>query len=102
MLEEARFEEGLKRLAFDHTLTSLSNPIRRNILRLLSLVTNMRLIEIARELNIEDHTKVAFHLKVLKEGGIIGQDKEERSYFLTEEGKKTLECLRILENYLST
>ena len=29
----------------------------------------MRLMEITRELGIEDHTKVVFHLQILKEAG---------------------------------
>ena len=60
----------------------------------------MRLMEIVRELEIEDHTKVVFHLKVLKESSIIEQDKD-KSYSLTEEGERILSGLKILENYLS-
>ena len=59
----------------------------------------MRLMELVRELNIDDHTKVIFHLKILKEAGIIEQD-EDKSYSLTNEGIKALECLKVLENYL--
>lgn len=100
VLEEARFEEGIMKLDLDFTLSSLSNYIRRNIIRLLSLRTGMHFMEITRELGIEDHTKVVFHLKMLKESGIIEQDKD-KLYFLTKEGEKTLDCLKILENYLS-
>ncbi|MBI4688199.1 MAG: response regulator [Nitrospirae bacterium] len=99
-LEESRFEEGIKRLDMDYTLSSLSNSIRRKIIKLLSMKDGMHLMEIVRELAIDDHTKVVFHLKILKESGIIEQDKE-KSYFLTKEGKKTLDCLNILESYLS-
>ena len=59
----------------------------------------MRLMEITRELGIDDHTKVIFHLKLLKEAGIVQQDKE-KSYSLAKEGTKTIDCLRMLENYL--
>jgi DNA-binding NtrC family response regulator len=100
VLEEARFEEGIKKLDLDYALSSLSNPIRRNIIKLLSSIKGMRLMEITRVLDIDDHTKVVFHLKRLEESGIIGQDKD-RSYLLTREGEKILDCLRILENYLS-
>lgn len=100
-IEESRFEEGIKKLDLDYTLSSLSNPIRRKIIRLLCSRTSMRFMEITRELGIEDHTKVVFHLRMLKEAGIIEQDKE-KSYVITKEGEKTLDCLRILENYLST
>ncbi len=100
VLEESRFEEGIKKLDMDFTLSSLTNSIRRKIIKLLHRNKGMHLMEITRALDIEDHTKVVFHLKMLKDSEIIGQDKR-KSYFLTKEGEKTLECLKILENYLS-
>lgn len=100
VIEESRFEEHGAKLEIDYALISLANPIRRNIIRLLCSRKSMRLMEITKELDIEDHTKVVFHLKMLKESGIIEQDKE-KSYHLSEEGQKTFNCLRILEHYLS-
>ena len=100
VIEEGRFEESITKLNLDYTLSSLANPIRRNIIRLLHARKSMRLMELVRELEIEDHTKVVFHLKVLKESGIIEQDKD-KSYSLTEEGERILSGLKILENYLS-
>ncbi|OGW57743.1 MAG: hypothetical protein A2Z09_06985 [Nitrospirae bacterium RBG_16_43_8] len=100
VIEEGRFEESITKLNLDYTLSSLANPIRRNIIRLLHARKSMRLMELVRELAIEDHTKVVFHLKVLKESGIIEQDKD-KSYSLTEEGERILSGLKILENYLS-
>jgi len=99
-IEEARFEEGVKKLNLDYTLNSLSNYIRRSIIRMLWLQKKMRLMEITKELEIDDHTKVVFHLKMLKEAGIITQDKD-KSYTLTKEGERIYDCLKILENYLS-
>jgi len=100
MLEEVRFEEGIKKLNLDYTLNSLSNYIRRRIIRMLWLKKKMRLMEMTKELEIEDHTKVVFHLKTLKEAGIVAQDKA-KTYTLTKEGEKIFDCLKILENYLS-
>lgn len=101
VFEEVRFEEGIKKLDLDYALDTLSNPVRRKIMELFCSKTNMRLTEITKKLNIEDHTKILFHLKALKEKGIIEQD-EEKSYSLTEEGEKTLNCLKALKNYFST
>lgn len=98
VLEEARFEVCVNNPDLDRTLSSLANPIRRNIIKLLHARENMRLMEITRELGIDDHTKVLFHLKLLKEAGIIEQDKE-KSYSLAKEGTRTIACLRMLENY---
>ena len=99
VLEEARFEEGMKKLDFDSTLSSIASPIRRNILQLLNARDSLRLMELTRELGIEDHTKVVFHLKMLREAGIIEQDLE-KSYSLTREGHKTLACLKTMEQLL--
>ncbi len=100
VLEEAKFEEGLNKMDLDHTMSSLSNSIRRDIMKLLSVRNRMRLMEITRELGIEDHTKVNFHMKILKESGVIEQD-DDKSYSLTMEGKRTMECLKMIENYIS-
>jgi len=101
VLEEAKFEECVNKLDFDQALNSLASPIRRNIIKLLHAREKMRLMEITRELGFDDHTKVIFHLKILKEAGIIEQD-DEKSYSLAKEGMKTLTCLRTLEHYLLT
>lgn len=98
-LEEAKFEACLGKPDLESTLSSLANPIRRNIIKLLHTREKMRFMEITRELGIDDHTKVAFHLKLLKEAGIIDQDRE-KAYSLAKEGTKTIESLRMLENYL--
>jgi len=60
----------------------------------------MRLMELTRELEIADHTKVIFHLKTLKEANIIDQGSD-KSYFLTPEGYRVLGCLNILETHLT-
>jgi DNA-binding response OmpR family regulator len=99
-LEEAKFDKEIKRLDLDYTLGSLSSSLRRRIIKLLYQANGMHLMEITRALDIEDHTKIVFHLKTLKESGIIRKDKE-KSYFLTREGEKTLSCLKILEDHLS-
>lgn len=100
VLEEAKFEERMDKVFFDQTLTSLANPIRRNILKLLQSRDRMRLMEITRELAIDDHTKVIFHLKMLKEAGAI-EKNEDKYYYLTEAGKSTIDCLKTMEkNYL--
>lgn len=99
VLEEARFEEGMKKLNFEQVLRSVASPIRRKILKLLHAGGRLRLMEITRELGIEDHTKVVFHLRILKEAGSIEQD-EEKSYLLTSEGVKTLDCLKTMEQTL--
>jgi len=100
VIEELRFEGDIKKLKLEGTLSSLSNSIRREIIRMFQTNPKIRMMETARKLDIEDHTKVIFHLKILKEARILKQDKK-RAYLLTKEGQKVLECLNILDNYLS-
>lgn len=99
-IEELRFEGNIKKLKLEGTLSSLSNSIRREIIRLFQTSKKIRLMETARKLDIEDHTKLIFHLKTLREAKILRQDMKH-AYMLTKEGKKVLECLNILDNYLS-
>lgn len=99
VLEEAKFEEGMKKLDIDRTLSSLANPIRRNILKILRDRDDIHLMELARDLGIDDHTKVVFHLRILKEAEMIEQNRS-RAYFLTKEGLRMVECLHTLERHL--
>lgn len=97
VLEEAKFEENMEKAFFDQTLSSLANPIRRSILKLLQSRDQMRLMEITRELGIDDHTKVIFHLKILKEAGTI-EKNVNKYYYLTAAGMSTIDCLKTMEN----
>lgn len=98
--ENAAFEKYLNRLDVNAVMHSLSNFTRRSILKLISPCAGMRLTEIKKALKIDDHTKVVFHLKLLREAGLIEQ-KKDKSYVLTPEGRKVLDCLGIMQNYLS-
>ena len=100
VLEEASFDVSNGTLDIDFALSSLSNPIRRQIIHFLDTRKKMRLMELTRELEIADHTKVIFHLKTLKEANIIDQGSD-KAYFLTPEGYRVLGCLNILETHLT-
>ncbi|TAL23177.1 MAG: response regulator [Nitrospirae bacterium] len=99
-LEEKKFDQEIKALNLERALFSLSNPIRRNIVTALKSEPNKHFMEITRELGIEDHTRIVFHLKTLKDAGVVEQD-EGKSYSLTKGGEKILEFIRILEGYFS-
>jgi YesN/AraC family two-component response regulator len=98
-LEETEFNRSEKKLDLNFTFGSLSNPLRRIIMKLLYQNDTMHLMEITRALKIEDHTKVVFHLKVLRESSLIEQHGD-KTYYLSREGEKTLSCLKIFENIL--
>jgi DNA-binding response OmpR family regulator len=100
-LEEASFEKRGDKRSFHDVLSSLSSPIRTEIMRLLHKREHARLIEITKELGIEDRTKVLFHLKKLQESGIVEHNRDNL-YSLTTAGERSLACLRILETHLAS
>ncbi|MBW2689741.1 MAG: helix-turn-helix transcriptional regulator, partial [Deltaproteobacteria bacterium] len=69
--------------------------IRREILLLINREGKLRFMDIPRKLEIEDHTKVNFHLKVLKEANLIKQDEMKR-YLLSPAGRKVIDCLQLV------
>lgn len=94
-LEVLKFEQQLSEPGMDETLASLSNPLRRQILAVLSSKGEMRFMDITRHLGVSDHTKVNFHLKNLKASNLISQDRE-KSYSLTPHGVKMIDYLHLL------
>lgn len=99
-LEEAKFVSCKTFLDMDNTFASLSNVFRRRILTLLAKDEKNKFMDIARKLEIEDHTKMNFHLKVLKEADFVEQD-DEKCYRLTNHGRKVTECLDFIVKSLT-
>lgn len=105
ILEESKFEEKLRQSAnaqklskeynldVDAVIKSLSNPVRREIIELLYEHSKSRFTDIKEELGIEDATKLSFHLRTLKNAGLVEQDSE-RVYSLCATGKKIMEVLK--------
>jgi DNA-binding NtrC family response regulator len=101
VLEEAKFKRNTRDINLDFVLSSLANPIRRQIMRAIFLHSRMRLMEITRHLEVDDHTKVVFHLRNLREAGMIAQD-DEKFYNLTTEGNNALACLDTIEVHFAS
>ncbi len=101
MLEMAKFEHQQVDPGMDEALACLANQIRRQILAALSENGEMRFMDITRTLGISDHTKVGFHLKTLKAGNLITQNRE-KIYRLTPQGKKIFDCLHLLAQKISS
>jgi len=93
--EEATFECCKGVLLTDEAFSCLANPLRRQILLLVHRDGELRFMDITRALGIEDHTKVNFHLRVLKEAALVEQDAR-KSYTLTVDGKRVIECMRVI------
>lgn len=99
-LEEARFTTCGATLNMDTIMACMANPLRRRILFSLEQEKSLRFMDICRHLEIEDHTKMNFHLKILKEAGLLGQD-EQKLYHLNDQGRQVVECARFLMKKLS-
>jgi DNA-binding response OmpR family regulator len=95
-LEEAKFQECKAVLGMDETFNSLANSIRREVLLLIYSEGKVKFMDICRKLEIEDHTKVNFHLKVLKDSNLLKQD-ERKCYLLSKAGRKAIDCLQIIK-----
>lgn len=100
VLEEARLRKGHTVLDMDATFGCLANPLRREILRLLNRERRLRFMDIARSLGVSDHTKINFHVKMLRDAELLCQD-ERKFYHLTRAGEKLVDCLEQLTQNLT-
>jgi DNA-binding response OmpR family regulator len=98
-LEEARLQTCQSVLNVEDTFNCLANALRREILYLLAHEGRLRFMDIARKLEIEDHTKVNFHLKVLRDARFLEQDAR-KFYVLSKEGRKAVDCIQVVVNKL--
>lgn len=95
VLAEAEFGKHLHILDSD-VIKAISNPIRKDAVKLLDKEGKLKFTEIKNMLRIDDPTKLSFHLRVLKTYNIVEQDSD-RVYMLTPEGKKLIESLKRTE-----
>ncbi len=100
VLEEARFDSCMTSLDLDTVLSCLSNPLRRQILAHVEQEGGLRFMDICRKLELTDHTKMNFHLKILKEADFLDQD-DNKIYLLTSLGTQVLGCMRVLMKKLA-
>lgn len=94
-LEEARLRQCHAVVDVEDTFNCLANAMRREILFLLAREGRMRFMDIPRKLAVEDHTKVNFHLRVLREARFIEQDVR-KFYLLSKEGRKVVDCMQVV------
>lgn len=95
ILTEKDFENYPALLNSD-ILKAISNPIRKDTVKLLDKEGKLKFTEIKNSLKISDPTKLSFHLRVLKSYNVIEQDSE-KVYMLAPMGKKLMESLKRIE-----
>lgn len=78
----------------DKVIKALSNPIRRGTAEFLK-GKKASFTEIWKTLEVDDPTKLSFHLRVLKQAHLIDQDPH-KIYFLTESGTRAIDLIENL------
>lgn len=91
-VHEAELERYPKILD-SNIIKAISNPIRKDTVKLLDKAGKLKFSEIKNILKIDDGTKLSFHLRVLKSYNVIEQDSD-KIYMLTHEGRKLMENLK--------
>ncbi len=94
-LAEAEFDKCSQILDSD-VIKSISNPIRKDTIKLLDKAGKLKFTDIRNALKIDDATKLSFHLRILKSYNVIEQDSE-KIYMLTPEGKNLMKSLRSID-----
>jgi|Deesub1362B_J571_1020462.scaffolds.fasta_scaffold01217_7 DNA-binding response OmpR family regulator len=91
-LEEARLERKVEAKLSDAVIKALSNPIRKKIALYLLHAGARRFSEVARSTEMDDPSKLSFHLRVLIDAGIVSKNRTGQ-YQLTSEGVAIVERL---------
>jgi len=75
-------------------LSILSHPIRRSVISLLAKHRRMKFTDLARAVGIRDPPKLSFHLKILRDAGLIMQESD-KLYTLTKKGIRVMRMIYI-------
>jgi CheY-like chemotaxis protein/DNA-binding transcriptional ArsR family regulator len=80
---------------------AISNPQRKDILEILKMAGKSTFTEMLQALGYSNPSKLSFHLKILKQVGIIEQDNNG-IYYLTDTGRKLDELLFKMKDTVSS
>ncbi|GBE18293.1 polar-differentiation response regulator DivK [archaeon BMS3Abin16] len=80
---------------------AISNPQRKDILEILKMAGKSTFTDMLQGLGYSNPSKLSFHLKILKQVGIIDQD-HNGIYYLTDTGRKLDELLFKMKDTVST
>ena len=101
VLEEAKFKERFLSVPRDAeaeletTLKVLANPIRRTALKIIESEGKISFSGILSRINVDDPTKLSFHLRQLREALLVEQNAN-KEYCITDRGRRALNVLREL------
>lgn len=80
-------KEQLANLRTEYIVKAVSNPKRKDILNFLRHVGKSSFAELYEKLGYTVPPKLSFHLKILKEAGVIEQDREG-TYYISDMGRE--------------
>jgi DNA-binding response OmpR family regulator len=95
ILEEKEFIKTPD-LPDSNVIKAISNPIRKDVVKLLAKSGNLRFTDIKNMLKIDDPTKLSFHLRILKSSFLVEQDSK-KIYILSIGGKNLVENLKKID-----
>jgi DNA-binding NtrC family response regulator len=99
-LEEIKFEKRaphiFKSKEPDRIIRAISNKTRRDVIFLFAAKQKLRFTDIRNSLEIDDPTRLSFHLRELKSSGLLIQDRS-KYYSLSSSGTKTAKILKELD-----
>lgn len=99
-LEEINFEKRVpyifKSKEPDRIIRAISNKTRRDVIFLFAIKQRLRFTDIKNSLEIDDPTRLSFHLRELKSSGLLLQDRS-KYYFLSVSGTKTAKILEEMD-----
>ena len=95
VLAEKEFKKTPE-LLDSNVIKAISNPIRKDVIKLLAASGKLKFTDIKNMLKIDDPTKLSFHLRILKNSFLIEQD-DEKIYMLSSSGKNLLENLKKID-----
>ncbi|WP_028108020.1 response regulator [Ferrimonas futtsuensis] len=72
--------------------SALSNPMRRAVLQQLARHKKLRFMDLCRLAGVENHTQFNFHLRQLRQSGLVEQSAS-KVYFLTTQGQQMVALL---------
>ncbi|MFQ6105755.1 MAG: ArsR family transcriptional regulator [Candidatus Hydrothermarchaeaceae archaeon] len=87
------FRELLANFRIESIIKSISNPKRKDIIDFLRRTGKASFAELYKELKYSVPPKLSFHLKIMRESGVIEQD-EEGIYYISELGREIDKMLK--------
>ncbi|QIZ77724.1 response regulator [Ferrimonas lipolytica] len=85
---------ALPNAATNKVFSALANPMRRTVMEQLALHKQLKFMDLCRLSGVENHTQFNFHLRQLKQSGLVEQSVS-KVYFLTLSGEQMMQFITL-------